>query len=137
MAEDTDYAAGVVEEVLRLDPPVQMTMRIPLEDMDVPGGRVSAGGTIVLLLAAAGRDPEQHPDPQRLDPTRTSGHLAFRAGPHFCLGAALARLEARIALTALARRLVAPSLGELTYRENRVLRGPARLEVAYEALLPG
>lgn len=58
------------------------------------------------------------------------------AGPHFCLGAALARLEARIALTALARRLVSPRLGELTYRENRVLRGPAQLEVAYEALLP-
>jgi cytochrome P450 len=89
-----------------------------------------------VLLAAAGRDPQQHPDPLRLDPARTSGHLAFSAGPHFCLGAALARLEARIALTALARRLVAPRLGELTYRENRVLRGPARLEVGFDALLP-
>ncbi len=129
VAADPTYAAGVVEEVLRLDPPVQMTMRIPLEDMDVPGGRVVAGGTIVLLLAAAGRDPVQHPDPLRLDPTRTTGHLALSAGPHFCLGAALARLEARIALTALAQRMVAPRLGELTYRENRVLRGPSRLEV--------
>jgi cytochrome P450 len=137
VAEDATYAAGVVEEVLRLDPPVQMTMRIPLEDLDVPGGRVRGGGTIVLLLAAAGRDPAQHADPLQLDPARTSSHLAFSAGPHFCLGAALARLEARIALTALARRLVAPSLVGLTYRENRVLRGPARLEVAYEALLPG
>ena len=137
VAADPTYAAGVVEEALRLDPPVQMTMRIPLEDMAVPGGRVVAGGTIVLLLAAAGRDPVQHPDPLRLDPARTSGHLAFSAGPHFCLGAALARLEARIALTALARRLVSPRLCELTYRENRVLRGPARLEVAYEAMLPG
>ncbi len=129
VAEDAVYAAGVVEEVLRLDPPVQMTMRIPLSDMDVPGGRVVAGGTVVLLLAAAGRDPEQHPDPLRLDPSRTSAHLAFSAGPHYCLGAALARLEARIALMALASRLVDPKLGELTYRENRVLRGPARLVV--------
>lgn len=129
VATDPTYATGVVEEVLRLDPPVQMTMRIPLEDMDVPGGRVVAGGTIVVLIAAAGRDPVQHPDPLRLDPLRTTGHLALSAGPHFCLGAALARLEARIALTALAQRLVAPRLGELTYRENRVLRGPARLEV--------
>ena len=108
VAADPAYAAGVVEEVLRLDPPVQMTMRIPLEDRDLPGGRVSAGGTVVLLLGAAGRDPQQHADPLRLDPARTSGHLAFSAGPHFCLGAALARLEARVALTALARRLDNP-----------------------------
>ena len=134
VAADPAYAAGVVEEVLRLDPPVQMTMRIPLEDRDLPGGRVSAGGTVVLLLAAAGRDPQQHADPLRLDPARTSGHLAFSAGPHFCLGAALARLEARVALTALARRLDNPRLGELTYRESRVLRGPARLRVEYDAL---
>ena len=131
VAEDATYAAGVVEEVLRLDPPVQMTMRIPLSDMDVPGGRVVAGGTVVLLLAAAGRDPVQHPDPLRLDPSRTSGHLAFSAGPHYCLGAPLARLEARIALQALASRLVDPQLGELSYRENRVLRGPGRLDIQH------
>lgn len=137
VATDAAYAAGVVEEVLRLDPPVQMTMRIPLADMDVPGGRVVAGGTVVLLLAAAGRDPEQHRDPLRLDPARTSAHLAFSAGPHYCLGAALARLEARIALRALASRLVEPRLGELTYRENRVLRGPARLEVHHAGVIEG
>lgn len=136
VGDDVTYAAGVVEEVLRLDPPVQMTMRIPLEDMDVPGGRVVAGGTIVLLLAAAGRDPEQHAEPLTLDPARTSSHLAFSAGPHYCLGAPLARMEARIALQALASRLVEPRLGELSYRENRVLRGPGRLEIVHEGLLP-
>lgn len=136
MSTDPAYAAGVVEEVLRLDPPVQMTMRIPLEDLEVPGGTVHAGGTVVLLLAAAGRDPEQHPDPLRFDPNRKTGHLALSAGPHYCLGASLARLEARIALTALARRLVKPTLGQLTYRENRVLRGPAQLEVRYTHVLP-
>jgi cytochrome P450 len=129
VAADDDCAAGVVEEVLRLDPPVQMTMRIPLSDVDVPGGRVSAGGTVVLLLAAAGRDPQQHPDPLRLDPGRTSGHLAFSAGHHYCLGAPLARLEGRIALMALAQRLEGARLGRLEYKENRVLRGPAVLEV--------
>lgn len=137
VAVDPTYAAGVVEEVLRLDPPVQMTMRIPLQDMDVPGGRVVAGGTVVLLLAAAGRDPVQHPDPLRLDPGRTSAHLAFSAGPHYCLGAPLARLEARVALMALASRLVDPRLGELTYRENRVLRGPARLQVHHGGVRAG
>jgi len=113
---------------------VQMTMRIPLADVEVPGGRVHAGGTVVLLLAAAGRDPVQHADPLRLDVSRTTAHLALSAGPHYCLGAPLARLEARIALTALARRLVNPELVELSYRPNRVLRGPERLVLAAGAL---
>ena len=133
VAAEPEVAAGLVEEVLRLDPPVQMTMRIPLEDTEVPGGTVRAGGTIVLLLAAAGRDPQQHPDPLVLDPTRTSPHLALSAGHHYCLGAPLARLEGRIALTALAQRLEGARLGDLAYRENRVLRGPSRLVVS----LPG
>ena len=60
---------------------------------------------------------------------RTSPHLAFSIGHHYCLGAPLARLEARVALQALARRLAGARLGELTYKPNRILRGPARLEV--------
>ncbi len=129
VAADPAAATGLVEEVLRLDPPVQMTMRIPLQDVDVPGGRVVAGGTVVLLLAAAGRDPSHHADPLRLDVTRTTPHLALSAGPHYCLGAPLARLEGRVALQALAQRLDGQRLGELSYKENRVLRGPAVLEV--------
>jgi cytochrome P450 len=134
VAADPLYAEGVIEEVLRLDPPVQMTMRIALDQLEVPGGTVRPGGVVVLLLAAAGRDPLQHHDPLRLDPDRRSPHLAFSAGPHYCLGAALARLEARVALSALARRLVEPRLGRLTYRESRVLRGPAHLDVHHEGL---
>ncbi len=133
VATDPDCAAGVVEEVLRLDPPVQMTARVAREDLEVPGGTVRAGGRVVLLIAAAGRDPEHHADPLRLDPTRTSPHLAFGIGHHYCLGAPLARLEGRVALQALARRMDGARLGELTYKPNRILRGPARLEV----LLPG
>lgn len=129
VAADPAAATGLVEEVLRLDPPVQMTMRIPIQDVDVPGGRVVAGGTVVLLLAAAGRDPSHHADPLRLDVTRTTPHLALSAGPHYCLGAPLARLEGRVALQALAQRLDGARLGELSYKENRVLRGPAVLEV--------
>ena len=110
LRDDPACAAGVVEEVLRLDPPVQLTMRIALEELEVPGGTVRPGGAVVLLLAAAGRDELQHPDPLRFDPDRETPHLAFSAGPHYCLGAALARLEARIVLTALARRLVEPRL---------------------------
>ena len=134
LAEDAELAPGVLEEVLRLDPPVQMTMRIALQDSAVPGGEVRKGGAVVLLLAAAGRDPEQHPDPLALDPTRTAPHLAFSAGAHYCLGAPLARLEARVVLHDLARRLVEPKLESLTYRENRVLRGPAEMVLSYEGL---
>ena len=135
LAADPDLAAGVVEEVFRLDPPVQMTMRIAVEDTPVAGGVVHRGGAVVLLLAAAGRDPVQHPAPLTFDPARTSGHLALSAGAHYCLGAPLARLEARVVLYDLARRLVDPALGELTYRENRVLRGPARMEISYRDLV--
>lgn len=136
LAADPSLAAGAVEEVLRLDPPVQMTMRIPLEDLEVPGGTVQAGGAVVLLLAAAGRDPAQHADPLRFDPARNTPNLALSAGPHYCLGAALARLEARVVLGDLARRLVDPEVEELTYRDNRVLRGPATLRISCARILP-
>lgn len=136
LAAEPDLAPGVVEEVLRLDPPVQMTMRIPLEDLPVPGGVVTKGGVVVLVIAAAGRDPEQHPEPLRFDPRRETSHHAFSAGPHFCLGAPLARLEAAVVLRDLARRLRQPELQELTYRDNRVLRGPATLRLACAEVLP-
>ncbi len=131
VATDATCAAGVVEEVLRLDPPVQLTSRVAVEPLDLPTGQVRAGGRVLLLLAAAGRDPAQHPDPLRLDPGRTSPHLAFSSGVHYCLGAPLARLEARVALMALARRLDGARLERLVHKPNRVLRGPAVLEVVH------
>jgi cytochrome P450 len=134
---DPALAEGVVEEVLRLDPPVQMTMRTALADVEVPGGVVKKGGTAVLLIAAANRDAAAFADPLALDPERRdTSHLAFSGGIHFCLGAPLARLEGRVVVAELARRLVAPRLEDLAYRENRVLRGPSRLVVGYDALLP-
>jgi cytochrome P450 len=134
---DASVAEGVVEEVLRLDPPVQMTMRTALTDVDVPGGTLRAGGTAVLLLAAANRDAAAFADAATFEPSRAeSRHLSFSGGIHYCLGAPLARLEGRIVFAELARRLVAPRLEELDYRENRVLRGPSRLVVGYDALLP-
>jgi cytochrome P450 len=114
-----------------------MTMRTALADVEVPGGIVKKGGTAVLLIAAANRDASAFTDPLVLDPERRdTGHLAFSAGIHFCLGAPLARLEGRIVVGELARRLVSPRLEDLAYRENRVLRGPSRLVVGYDALLP-
>jgi cytochrome P450 len=134
---DPAVAEGVVDEVLRLDPPVQMTMRTALADIEVAGGTLRAGGTAVLLIAAANRDADAYDDPAAFDPDRgDSRHLSFGGGMHYCLGAPLARLEGRIVLAELARRLVDPRLEDLTYRENRVLRGPSRLKVGFEALLP-
>jgi cytochrome P450 len=133
---DPALAEGTVEEVLRLDPPVQMTMRTALADIALPGGRLRAGGTAVLLLAAANRDGGVYDRPQEFDPARgDSRHLSFGGGIHYCLGAPLARLEGRIVLAELARRLVAPRIEELAYRENRVLRGPSRLVIGFEQLL--
>jgi cytochrome P450 len=133
---DPAVAEGVIEEVLRLDPPVQMTMRTALADVEVPGGVLKAGGSAVLLIAAAGRDAGTFEQPTAFDPDRRDpGHLAFSGGIHYCLGAPLARLEGRVVVSELARRLVAPRLEELEYRENRVLRGPSRLVLGYDALL--
>lgn len=106
---DEARAARAVEEILRFEPPVHLFTRYAMEDVEVFGRRFARGETVALLLGAAGRDPAHIADPDRFDPDRTeSAHLAFGAGIHFCVGAALARLEMKIALRALFAR--APDL---------------------------
>jgi cytochrome P450 len=125
---------GCVEETLRYDAPVQLTTRVARGPLPVGSVAVPDGGAAVLLLAAAGRDPEVFADPDRFDITRRStGHLAFAAGLHFCLGAGLARLESAVALDAFARRVLAPRLLEsvVQYKANINLRGPARLDIEF------
>jgi cytochrome P450 len=97
---------------------------------------VPDGGIAVLLIAAANRDPDVFDEPDRFDITRRpGGHLAFAAGIHFCLGAGLARLESAVALEAFAQRVVAPRLLEpVEYKANINLRGPARLDVGFDAI---
>jgi len=97
------------------------------------------GGVLMLLIAATGRDPEVFAEPDRFDIRRGAvGHLAFAAGPHFCLGAPLARLEATIAVQAFATRLADPELDPagLAYKPNLNLRGPASLTVAFASVKP-
>lgn len=97
-------AEAFVEEVLRWDSPVQVTGRVAVEDRDLLGRRVRAGDQAVLVLGAANRDPEVFADPDRFDPTRApAAHLAFGHGAHFCVGAALARLEAAEVVAHLGR----------------------------------
>jgi cytochrome P450 len=106
LCRDPGLAPGAVEECLRFDGPVQFTSRRPSQDVEVFGQRIPEEQEVVLVLAAANRDPARFPDPDRLDiGRRDDAHLSFGQGMHFCLGASLARLEATLAFGALARRL--------------------------------
>jgi cytochrome P450 len=133
---DPGLAAGAVEETLRYDAPVQLTSRIARGGMEIGPVRPPDGAVVLLLLAAAGRDPAAYPDPDLFDIRRGGGHLAFAAGPHFCLGAPLARLEAIVALQAFAARVDDPELDTdaLAYRPNLNLRGPQRLVVRHSGI---
>lgn len=123
---------SAVEEILRFDGPVHRIGRVAKDDLSIGGFPIPAGQPIILGLAAANRDPAQFPDPDRLDVRRAdSRHLAFGHGIHFCLGAALARLEGQIAIGTVLRRY--PNLrltGErLAWRRNSTLRGLEALPV--------
>ncbi len=133
LVEDPDRAPAVVEEVLRFDPPVQLTARMAREDTEIAGVPVDRGQAVVLLLAGANRDPAAYSSPNRFDLTRTTGpdHLAFSGGIHYCLGAPLARLELAAAFRALARRLPTLRLaGPVTMQRSTAIHGPLRVPVA-------
>ncbi|WP_432574235.1 cytochrome P450 [Kineococcus sp. SYSU DK005] len=130
---DPSLWPGAVEESLRLETPVQLTSRRALRTTTAGGCEVRAGARVVLLLGAANRDPDVFADPARFDVRRANAreHLAFSAGRHFCLGAALARLEGQVGLRALFERFpdlrLAPGARRTT---TRVLRGWRSLPVA-------
>jgi cytochrome P450 len=104
---DPKLIAGAVEELLRFESPVQWTSRQAKEDVEVGGIKIEAGESVLISLGAANRDPRQFADPDRLDVTRKDAHrhLAFSGGIHFCLGAALSRVEAQVGIGTLLRRL--------------------------------
>lgn len=102
---DPGFLRSFIEEVLRFSPPTSYTQRVLSESCCVGGVELPAGSYLRLLLCAANRDPQQFAEPNRFDPLRKPNqHLAFGYGPHFCLGARLARLETTIALETLAHR---------------------------------
>jgi cytochrome P450 len=120
-----DALPGAIEEVLRYDSPVQTVFRETTEPVELGGVELPAGATLSVLIGSANRDEQifDGADELRLDRSPNE-HLAFGAGVHFCLGAPLARLEARIALETLYRRAPNVSLtGELVQTENAMLRG--------------
>lgn len=126
-----ELVGPAVDELLRFDGPVQITQRVVLEDMEVVGCPVKAGDEILLVLGAANRDPAAFADPHRLDVTRDARrHVAFGGGIHHCLGAALARMEGQIALSALLDRFGRIELaGTPIRRPTFTLRGLESLPV--------
>jgi cytochrome P450 len=134
LQEDPSLMSSAVEEFLRFDSPVQVTDRVVTEDLEFRGLRFRRGQLAVCLIGAANHDPARFPDPDRLDVARGDrGHLAFGLGPHVCLGAPLARLEAEVALAGLLRRF--PSFTGPTEPPGRrasiVLRGPTALPLSW------
>jgi cytochrome P450 len=137
LRSDPSLIAGTVEEALRFDTPVQLINRIVRKPTIIGDVEAPADSMLLLLLGAANRDPAAFVEPDRFDITRDSrGHLSFAAGPHFCLGAGLARLESTIALQAFADRVVDPELDEesVIYRPHVTQRGPQRLVVRFDGV---
>jgi cytochrome P450 len=132
LGADANRAAGVIEETLRYDPPVQLVGRIAGADITIGGLEVPAGDVMTLLLAAAHRDPAEFDRPDAFDPDRKAvRHLGFGRGAHYCLGAPLARLEAGTALAAVTKRFPDARLdGEPTYKANVTLRGLSELAIS-------
>jgi cytochrome P450 PksS len=125
-----------IEELLRYGSPVETgTERYALEDIQLAGTTIPRGSLVFAAIASANRDERQFPDPDKLDLGREPNkHLAFGLGPHYCLGAALARLEGQIAVNALLRRTRAlrmkTAAERLTWRPGLVLRGLESLPLA-------
>lgn len=136
LRDDSSLINSAVEELLRYESPSQHTGRIAREDVQIGDRQIGKGQAVMAIMAAANRDPERFPDPDRLILDRSDNkHLAFGWSSHFCFGAPLARMEGQIAFETLLRRL--PNLelvpGPLTWRNNSGLRGLMALPVTFSA----
>ena len=121
---------SAVEELLRFDSPVQWTARVASEDLELGGKRITRGEFVLSSLGAANRDPKQFDDPDRLDIRRADNrHVAFGQGIHFCIGAALARMEAEIAIGSLVSRF-----GEIRLRTRPLQWNPGFIFRGVKAL---
>jgi cytochrome P450 len=131
---DGALVTALVEETLRFDAPVQSVLRRTTAEVELAGARIPAGSVVLLLLGSANRDERVFADAERFDLAREgTKHLAFGAGPHYCLGATLARLEAEAALRAV---LALPNLRaagpDVPLVDSFVLRGPRALEIVFD-----
>ncbi|HEX2115248.1 MAG TPA: cytochrome P450 [Alphaproteobacteria bacterium] len=132
-----ELAESAVEELLRIDSPAASVTRVARSDMVLGGKTIRAGDRLFLMINAANRDPAVFPDPDRLRLDRDPNpHVAFGYGPHYCVGAPLARLEAQIAFGRLLARLDDIRLAEepLDWSDNLVLRGVKRLPLTFRLI---
>jgi cytochrome P450 len=138
---DAALMPGAIEELLRFDSPVQMTRRITLADVEIGGKTIEKGAFCALVLASANHDPARFgEDSERLDVSREAAHqhLSFGGGAHYCLGAALARLEGEVAIGSLIRRFPNLELADEPAWNGRLnLRGLDRFPVALAGVIPG
>ena len=133
---DPSLGESAVEELLRYAGPVQCTSRVATEDVEIDGKAVEKGQVVFTMLAAANRDPAHFSDPEKLDITRKDNHhVAFGSGIHSCLGQPLARLEAQIAFSTMARRIPnpRPASDELEWGPSFILRGLKSLPITFDA----
>ncbi|MEU3301048.1 cytochrome P450 [Streptomyces sp. NPDC006678] len=137
LRDDPARIDDAVEEIARYDGPALLAIRrFPTQDVEAGGVTIPAGETVMLSLASANRDPARFPEPDRLDlDRRENGHLALGHGIHYCVGAPLARLETRIAVSTLLRRFPALELDvprdDLRWRPSMRARGLVALPVRF------
>jgi cytochrome P450 len=119
LSQHPEHSLQAVDELLRYDSPVQVASRVARNDLVLGGVEIHKGQRAIVVLGAANRDPARHPDPDRLDLTRSgASHLAFGIGPHFCVGAGLARLEAQETFVRLAQSGLRPQPGSWSHRRD-------------------
>ncbi len=136
LRQNPDAIQIATEEIFRYDSPTQLVARVASEPVQLGSKTIQPGQNAILCLGAANRDPAEFPDPDRLNLRRNPNrHIAFAAGPHFCLGAVLARMEVPIALNALVQRLPNLTLtpDPLRWRENIVIRYLRSLPVTFDS----
>ncbi|HVM95613.1 MAG TPA: cytochrome P450 [Candidatus Acidoferrales bacterium] len=134
LRRDPGLIGSAVEELLRFESPIQLMSRVAIVDLELGSVEIPAGREVVMMLGAANRDPAEFPEPDRLDLRRTDNHhVAFGHGIHFCLGAALARLEGQIAIGTIVRELpnLRQSSSEVEWKAGLMLRGLKRLTLEF------
>jgi cytochrome P450 len=137
LRENFDLLPAAIEETLRYRAPIQWLMRTPRRDIEMAGQMIPAGKLVLAVVGSANRDPAVFPEPARFDITRNPNpHLSFGHGIHFCIGAPLARMEAKIALTDLLKRsknLRRSSSEPWPPRKALHIHGPSNLPVRFDA----